>query len=54
MVDDNFATVEQLANGKKLSLVYNYHYELLSDDGMVVYWSYLLKDISNFLRNYNV
>lgn len=50
--DDTFSVVEQIANGKGLSLVCNYHYEL-TNGSEVVYWSYYLKDIANFLRNYN-
>ena len=51
--DDNFSTVEMIANGKKLYLVCNGIYQLRDDSGSVLYWSYYLKDISNFLENYN-
>jgi hypothetical protein len=49
--DDTFSTVEMIANGKGLGLVCNYVYEL-TDGDKVVYWSYYLHDVLNFLRNY--
>lgn len=51
--DETFETIEHIANGKKLYLVCNYRYELHNSDYELLYWSYYLKDISNFLRNYN-
>jgi len=53
MGDPIFSTVESLANGKKLYLVCNYRYELRNDNNELLYWSLYLKDIENFLRNYN-
>ena len=47
--DHTFSTVEMIANGKGLALVCNYYYELI-DGEKVVYWSYYLHDILNFLR----
>lgn len=49
--DETFSTVEHIANGKGLALVCKYHYELTNADG-VVYWSYYLSDILNFLKGY--
>lgn len=49
--DETFSTVEHIANGKGLALVCKYHYELTNADG-VVYWSYYLRDILNFLKEY--
>jgi hypothetical protein len=49
--DETFSTVEHIANGKGLALVCKYHYELTNGDG-VVYWSYHLIDILNFLKEY--
>ena len=53
MGDPTFSTIESLANGKKLYLVCNYRYELRNGDNELLYWSYYLKDVENFLRNYN-
>lgn len=50
--DDTFSTVEMIANGKGLSLVCHYHYEL-TDGEKVVYWSYYLRDVLNFLKGYH-
>jgi hypothetical protein len=49
--DETFSTVEHIANGKGLALVCNYRYELTNANG-VVYWSYYLRDILNFLKEY--
>ena len=49
--DETYGSVEQIANGKGLALVCHYHYKL-TDGEKVVYWSYYLRDILNFLKNY--
>lgn len=53
MDDPIFSTVEHLANGKKLYLIGGDRYDLYNGDHELLYWSYYLKDIENFLRNYN-
>lgn len=50
--NETFGSVEQIANGKGLSLDCHYGYYLIRD-GKSVYWSYFLSDILNFLRSYN-
>lgn len=50
--DETYGSVEQIANGKGLSLNCRYGYYLMRD-GESVYWSYFLRDILDFLRNYN-
>lgn len=48
-----FSDIEHLANGKKLRIVCRYHYELYNPDNEMVFWSYYLEDVENFLRTYN-
>jgi len=50
--DETYGSVEQIANGKGLGLSCHYVYYLIKD-GQSIYWSYFLRDILNFLRNYN-
>jgi hypothetical protein len=50
--DETFSSVEMIANGKGLSLSCHYGYYLIRD-GQSIYWSYFLRDILDFLRNYN-